>query len=194
MKVCKIEGCNRIFHCKDYCKNHYEKFKRYGDPLFERKRKTCKICGDPAVGNELCNKHYQRQRIHGDPNKTLRNMSPPEFCKIDGCNKKHIANGYCNSHNLKYWSLEKRKIVINHYSNGTMKCFCCGESIFEFLDIDHIEGNGNKHREENHIHSGHDTIAWLIRNNFPPGFRVLCSNCNVGRYRNGGICPHKKNI
>jgi hypothetical protein len=32
---------------------------------------------------------------------------------------------------------------------------------------------------------------WLKRNNFPSGYRVLCMNCNHGRKRNGGICPHE---
>jgi hypothetical protein len=30
-----------------------------------------------------------------------------------------------------------------------------------------------------------------VMNDFPPGFQLLCSNCNHGRARNGGICPHK---
>ena len=32
---------------------------------------------------------------------------------------------------------------------------------------------------------------WLKRNNFPPGYQVLCWNCNCGRSINNGICPHK---
>ncbi len=33
-----------------------------------------------------------------------------------------------------------------------------------------------------------------MENNFPPGFRVLCYNCNCGRNHNKGICPHKKPV
>lgn len=32
---------------------------------------------------------------------------------------------------------------------------------------------------------------WLKKQGFPKGdFRVMCFNCNLGRQRNGGECPH----
>lgn len=34
-------------------------------------------------------------------------------------------------------------------------------------------------------------LQWLKDNKYPKGFQVLCTNCNTGRHRNGGICPHK---
>lgn len=77
-----------------------------------------------------------------------------------------------------------KELVFNHYGR---KCECCGENHLDFLTIDHVEGNGRKHRKEirNHIND------WLVKNNFPDGFKVLCLNCNFGRYKNNGICPHK---
>jgi hypothetical protein len=68
------------------------------------------------------------------------------------------------------------------------KCNCCGETIIEFLTIDHKNGGGNKHRRN--IHS--DFYLWLIKNNFPKDeFQVLCMNCNFAT-RFGRICPHNK--
>jgi hypothetical protein len=29
------------------------------------------------------------------------------------------------------------------------------------------------------------------KHGYPEGFQVLCMNCNWGRYRNGGVCPHE---
>lgn len=76
--------------------------------------------------------------------------------------------------------------VLSHYSNGMPKCACCGESHTEFLSIDHIRGGGNQHRKE----IGQLTIYhWLIKNNFPEGFQVLCFNCNHAK--SFGQCPHK---
>ncbi len=77
-----------------------------------------------------------------------------------------------------------RLIVLEHYGGC---CACCGESRFEFLAIDHIEGNGNKHRKETTSHMA----RWIVKNNFPNGFRILCHNCNqaLGVY---GYCPHSK--
>ncbi len=75
--------------------------------------------------------------------------------------------------------------ALQHYG---MKCACCGESRYEFLTIDHINGGGRKHNAE--IGQGH-LYRWLKKNNYPEGFRVLCHNCNqsLGLY---GYCPHQK--
>lgn len=31
---------------------------------------------------------------------------------------------------------------------------------------------------------------WAILNGFPDELQLLCFNCNCGRQRNGGVCPH----
>jgi hypothetical protein len=87
----------------------------------------------------------------------------------------------------KYWKGLKKKCV-DAYGGS---CACCGESRLEFLAIDHTNGGGNKWRKEMNFKRGRDTYRWLIKNNFPLGFRVLCHNCNVslGHY---GYCPHKR--
>lgn len=77
----------------------------------------------------------------------------------------------------------ERLTCIQHYGGA---CACCGESIYEFLSIDHANGGGTKHRK-----SGISKICrWLIKNKFPPEFRVLCHNCNqaIGFH---GTCPHQ---
>ena len=79
----------------------------------------------------------------------------------------------------------RRLTCLEHYGN---KCDCCGETKYEFLSIDHINGNGSKHRKS----IGRASMYhWLIKNNFPSGFRLLCHNCNqaMGIY---GYCPHQK--
>lgn len=72
---------------------------------------------------------------------------------------------------------------------GGPVCFCCGEHEEKFLSIDHINGDGGKHRKQQG--SGAILYAWLARHHFPTGFQVLCMNCNWGR-RFTGICPHKQ--
>ena len=81
-----------------------------------------------------------------------------------------------------------RADVIAYYSNGTMMCACCEESIFEFLTIDHIHGGGNKHKRS--INRSH-LYSWLAHHGYPSGFRVLCWNCNSARGAYG-YCPHDK--
>ena len=86
--------------------------------------------------------------------------------------------------------LKIKNEVLSHYSNGTPKCVCCGETHIEFLTINHIKGGGRKHREELGIRGGHKFYWWLKKNNYPEGFNVMCMNCNFafGVY---GYCPHK---
>lgn len=76
---------------------------------------------------------------------------------------------------------------LDHYSAGTMKCGCCGEGTEQFLTMDHIDGR--KTMGHNKSMSGHRLRRWLVKNSFPPGFQVLCYNCNCakGFY---GQCPH----
>lgn len=78
-----------------------------------------------------------------------------------------------------------RLMVMEAY--GGAQCACCGESTYAFLTIDHIDEDGAKHRAA----IGQHVYRWLIENDFPPGFQVLCMNCNWGKHRNGGVCPHK---
>jgi hypothetical protein len=95
--------------------------------------------------------------------------------------------------NDKERRLKIRKEVMNHYGN---KCNCCGEDTLEFLAIDHINGKGNEHRRKispkNQTNVSSTVMyRWLIKNNYPDGFQILCHNCNVAKHHHG-ICPHKK--
>ncbi len=81
-----------------------------------------------------------------------------------------------------------RQEVLNAYGG---KCACCGETQYEFLAIDHIDGNGAAHRRENKLAKGTAFYYWLRREDWPEGFQVLCHNCNQakGWY---GQCPHSQ--
>ena len=63
--------------------------------------------------------------------------------------------------------------ILHHYSHD-LKCIRCGFSDIRSLSIDHIKGNGNKHRKEIGIGNFYQ---WIKKNNFPKGFQVLCFNC-----------------
>ena len=95
-----------------------------------------------------------------------------------------------NQIKLREYQKELRKInkekVIKHYSNNTMKCCHCGNSDLRVLSIDHINGNGYEHRKK--VHSGSPFYQWIIQNDYPKGFQVLCMNCQfIKRYENGEI-------
>lgn len=85
-----------------------------------------------------------------------------------------------------------RREVFEAY--GGMKCACCGETEETFLTLEHINNDGAEHRRSlsqtgRKVTSG--VWHWIRRNNYPPGFQVLCMNCNFSKFRNKGICAHK---
>jgi len=87
--------------------------------------------------------------------------------------------------------------IYTHYSNGVPKCACCGVSGIEFLTVDHIIPKLEMEKDQKIIKKGfranfkaNRLSQWLIKNNFPKGFQILCWNCNFAK---GvfGECPHK---
>jgi hypothetical protein len=99
--------------------------------------------------------------------------------------------------NARKWDIERRRKVIEHYSNGKMCCEgingkeCesqCGQNgnnsaKSRLLTIDHVNGGGNKHRKELARH----LCDFVIKNDFPEGYRILCMNCNMEEARQKGF-------
>ena len=77
-----------------------------------------------------------------------------------------------------------REEVISAYGG---RCACCGETIFDFLTLDHINGGGSAHRKSTHG----KVYTQLRREGFPDGYRVLCWNCNWAASRHGA-CPYHR--
>ena len=124
-----------------------------------------------------------RKKLEGDLHKCERCRSR----KISE-NRSQVVAGYRKRNAERFRILGKLKArklkieVLKKY--GGEICICCQETTLEFLTLDHINGGGNKHRKE-----VKNLYRWIVRNNFPPGFQVLCMNCNFakGKY---GYCPH----
>jgi hypothetical protein len=82
--------------------------------------------------------------------------------------------------------------VLAHYSGGTPTCVCCGERGIWFLSLDHIHNNGRAERRQ----CGGTLAVYraLVQQGYPPGVRVLCYNCNLGRHFSPDPekrCPHE---
>lgn len=98
--------------------------------------------------------------------------------------KNWIANRDHYLHLAKNRSAIKRQLILDAYGN---KCVCCGESEPEFLQLDHINNDGNKQRKDLGIRY---IYQWIIDRNFPKdNYQLLCANCNWSK-RKFGDCIH----
>ena len=129
---------------------------------------------------------------------------------IDCSSKTIVGKRWCQKHLdmraevLRRLRKKLRLEVFMAYGGARCACKECPEHSnphLAFLTIDHINGGGTKHRVKvggSRIPGGgisvvHFTIyRWLKKNGFPPGFRVLCWNCQWGVHINQGKCPHEE--
>jgi hypothetical protein len=205
---------------KSYLKAHYQKLKETVLSHYSSGVPKCACCGeqnmafltiDHIEGGGTKQMHELKRR--GTPfYRWLRNSGYPSGYRVlcMNCNSALGFRGYCphgvlpdgpksrleqsQSYDAIYGRKRNQKLrhtVLVHYSGGLPPaCSCCGEKHDEFLSIDHINNDGADHRRM--IGGGNTMYRWLIKSNFPPGFQVLCMNCNFAKGHSSGGCPHKK--
>ena len=88
------------------------------------------------------------------------------------------------------------RLVEQVYEGYGDLCSCCGESNPLFLSIDHVFNNGAVHRQQlnngRRGPNGERLYREVIARGFPRDYQLLCFNCNLGRSRNKGVCPHQE--
>ena len=127
------------------------------------------------------NRSKAREQSREWRNRKLANGSPEEVAAIRAAEsaKTKRNNDRC------------RDKVFEAY--GGYKCNCCGETERMFLSIDHVNNDGAEERKSGkYSGSGTAFYTWLRKNNFPSGYQVLCMNCQIGKHKNGGVCPHQQ--
>jgi len=153
--------------------------------------KRCSKCGEVKLLSEF----YVRK------NKSL--MAECKVCtrlrskaRMNSEKRVEILKKDNESHRRKYKQI--KDAVFAAY--GGHKCACCGETEPLFLTLDHINNDGAEFRKKNfpgknwRFSAGSRTYRWILKNNFPDGYQVLCANCNHGKRTNNGICPHEQRV
>jgi len=89
------------------------------------------------------------------------------------------------------YTAKLRYEVFSHYCGGEPRCQCpgCETTFIEFLQLDHVAGNGAAHRKENNLGTGGARLwSFVKKRGYPPGFQVLCRNCNGAKFTRPA-CP-----
>lgn len=144
----------------------------------------CKCWKNPIDGNtsscKVCKNKYKKR---------IKKAFKEGFCSR--CLKEPIHSGKACKVCIDKLSVYRKSIRDKVFcAYGGYKCSCCGESEESFLSIDHIENNGNVLRKTLKQGSGHALYFWLVKNNYPKEYQVLCMNCQFGKAK-FGVCPHK---
>jgi hypothetical protein len=127
-------------------------------------RKEAKESGGVHYNGKVCDKH---------PDLLGRRLTSNGKCTL------------CSQNQAKQQKVDMKKAAVEHYSAGKMECARCGIDDIDVLTIDHIDQGGAKHRRDNGIAGSNSRTGttyfarWLKQNGYPPGYRVLCFNCNI---------------
>lgn len=102
-RTCAIEGCSGSVLSRGWCRLHYGRWYRYGDPTATAPQRqaaaTCSVEGcegsHAKIKLGMCGKHYQRYAKYGStelPPRTYRICSGPDCARGAG------TSGLCRSH------------------------------------------------------------------------------------------------
>lgn len=129
-----------------------------------------------------------RKKAHYELNKETINKKQRAFYEIHKDKLLGRNRDWLKTHPEKIKEYGKRRHqkvkldVLNHYGHGNPHCKICGIKNVQYLCLDHINGDGNKHRKEiSRGSAGYNMYRWIQKNNYPDGFQVLCFNHNFAK-------------
>ena len=86
------------------------------------------------------------------------------------CRRAMNPNAYKGYDKVKYD--KQKQEVFDHYG---YECAYCGAK--KDLHVDHINGDGKAHRGKTKLR----IEQFLVQNNFPAGYQILCRQCNIAK-------------
>ena len=177
------------------CKVEKNESEFYDYHLTKRKTPTCKECVRARVGSRY--KKLKESGLCNDCASPIESVGHSMCQQCRDRRKDHYREDIVNRRLDGKRKKERVKLAaLNAY--GGCKCACCGETHIEFLAIDHINNDGAEHRRSivkglgwKGSSTGIHMHQWLKNNGYPPGFQVLCHNCNFAK-GHFDCCPHKR--
>jgi hypothetical protein len=165
-----------------------------------RSEGLCVQCGGTPLnpGSRRCRRHADqinalrknrsdRARAEGRCTSCSKGIPATDHVRCEKCLNRNRRNSVDRNRGARDWRNRIRVETFRAYGGA---CACCGETESLFLEVDHIDGGGSEHRKT--VRGGSMFYSWLKKQGFPKDkYRLLCRNCNYGRFRNGGECPHR---
>lgn len=174
----KCLHCELPVYCKHLCRRHYKKMLAIKNGTYkkdyEKRKKDLAFMEKKRMLDQI---YREKKKLGID---TTRKTNDNAQCNQ---NWRTYFNNWANSsenRKLKCVKTQKKYLeyrinVINHYSNGKNCCARCGIDDIRVLDIDHINNNGAEERKRL---KQLNLIWWIVKNNYPTGYQILCRNCN----------------
>jgi thiol-disulfide isomerase/thioredoxin len=196
---CSVKECNKDVDRKGMCRSHYLRQWRHGSTdAFRHATLSVTVSG---VEMRLCSRckiikqlteFNKKKNGHSSWCKPCRKYQTQDQEKKAASTKAWRDRNieYAKKKGRDYYKFLKAELVSEWLSEYGGKCQCCGENNPLFLTVEHLNGDGQKHRKE--VGTGVNLLIDLKKNGWPKDkYTILCFNCNSGKARNGGTCPHK---
>jgi len=144
-----------------------------------------------------CSRESQRRGIAADPDKhrALNRASYLRHRRVRIARVKEYIARIPRERKAQWCATSRYRLRAEFLSVYGCACRCCDETEPAFLTLDHINNDGAAHKRAvspKATGAGDRLLNDLKRRGWPrDGYRVLCANCNFGRARRGGVCPHE---
>lgn len=188
------------------CLKNQEKCRRWRETLRQKVVEgyggRCAMCGEvePAF--------LTLDHVHGDGGafravfghhryelaRAIREGFPPDLRLLcHNCNQgrsPHCKRGrMLPAHALSKHTQSFRRLRDDVHAGLGGVCACCGAADPLVLTVDHVKGGGTAHYKRRGVYGA---LIDVKRSGYDRRlYRLLCFNCNCGRARVGGVCPHE---
>lgn len=112
--TCSIPDCETPAFSRTWCRTHYNRWRRLGDPLAGgpinhrgprvEPGTPCAAdgCDEPVKAKGYCKSHYSRLRKTGDVRADVRVRKAGRMCSIEGCPNPSRTRTWCHAHYRRF--------------------------------------------------------------------------------------------